>query len=131
LNNIKVFNADAGNSYKKGVNQFTDKSVEELKTESLGGSKKTAKGALYRSLFTPTSSDEISPEELAELPTSVDWRTQNVVSPVKDQGHCGSCWAFSTAASIESHAAIASGHLKTLSTQQLVSCMSNTYNCGG
>lgn len=68
---------------------------------------------------------------MAALPTQVDWRESSVVSPVKDQGHCGSCWAFASAATIESHAAINSGHLKTLSTQQLVSCVANPYTCGG
>jgi len=68
---------------------------------------------------------------LAALPTAVDWRETNVVSPVKDQGHCGSCWAFASTATIESHAAINSGQMKTLSTQQLVDCVANPYNCGG
>jgi len=65
------------------------------------------------------------------LPKNVDWRDEGVVTPVKDQGHCGSCWAFSSVATIESHAAISSGSLKTLSTQQLVSCIPNPLVCGG
>jgi len=68
---------------------------------------------------------------MATLPKHVDWRDHGVVSPVKDQGHCGSCWAFATAGTIESHAAINSGSLKTLSTQQMVSCIPNPYSCGG
>lgn len=54
----------------------------------------------------------------AKLPVSVDWREAGVVSPVKDQGRCGSCWAFSAVSSLESHAAISAGkgQLKTLST---------------
>lgn len=70
-------------------------------------------------------------EQMASLPTNVDWRDSGMVTPVKDQGHCGSCWAFASAAVIESHAAIHSSSLKTLSTQQLVSCMANPYVCGG
>jgi len=70
-------------------------------------------------------------DQMAELPTNVDWRDEGVVSPVKDQGHCGSCWAFASVATIESHAAINSGSMKTLSTQQLVSCIPNPYTCGG
>jgi len=68
---------------------------------------------------------------MASLPAHVDWRDKGIVTPVKDQGHCGSCWAFASAAVIESHAAINSGSLKTLSTQQLVSCIPNPYKCGG
>jgi cathepsin L len=55
------------------------------------------------------------------LPRSVDWRqtTPTVVSSVKDQGHCGSCWAFAATATLESHVAIQSGLLFDLSPQQL------------
>jgi len=68
---------------------------------------------------------------MTSLPTNWDWRDQGVITPVKDQGHCGSCWAFASTATIEGHAAISSGSLKTLSTQQLVSCVTNPYTCGG
>merc|ERR1711936_1540806 len=46
-------------------------------------------------------------------------------------GQCGSCWAFGTTEQIESYAAIASGNLVELSTQQVTSCAPNTLNCGG
>lgn len=57
---------------------------------------------------------------VASLPSSHDWRDfKNVVSPVKDQGHCGSCWAFSSTAVLESHIARATGLLFDLSVQQV------------
>lgn len=56
------------------------------------------------------------------LPTQVDWRTKGVVNPIKDQGQCGSCWAFSTIASLESAVAIKTGTLYSLSEQELVDC---------
>jgi len=68
---------------------------------------------------------------LSELPTSVDWREAGVVSPVKNQGHCGSCWAFATTATVESHIALETGLLFSLSPQQLVSCAPNDDHCGG
>merc|ERR1712086_637531 len=58
----------------------------------------------------------------AALPDSVDWTTQGAVSPVKNQGSCGSCWAFSTVGSLEGRAQIAKGNLQQFSEQQLVDC---------
>jgi len=66
------------------------------------------------------------------LPETFDWRDHyGVVTAVKNQANCGSCWAFATTAVIESHAAISSGILTDLSTQHLVSCALNTDKCGG
>ncbi|CAF0775160.1 unnamed protein product [Adineta steineri] len=69
----------------------------------------------------------------ASLPDSVDWRNQNVVEAVKDQGACGSCWAFSAAGAIESAYAIKTGTLLSLSEQQLVDCSGGDgeYGCIG
>jgi len=65
------------------------------------------------------------------LPTSVDWRTKGVVSAVKNQGGCGSCWAFASAETLESAYAIKTGNLELLSEQQICSCTSNPQDCGG
>jgi hypothetical protein len=69
--------------------------------------------------------------DISTLPTSVDWRDQNVISAVKDQGKCGSCWSFGTAESIESHWALATGQLQDLSEQQILDCTPNPNACGG
>jgi len=53
------------------------------------------------------------------------------VSAVKDQGHCGSCWAFASTATVESHVAISTGLLFDLSTQQVAMCAPNPDACGG
>jgi cathepsin L len=65
------------------------------------------------------------------LPDHVDWREKGVVTAVKDQGGCGSCWAFAAAATLESHIAIETGTLFNLAPQEFVSCMPNPNKCGG
>merc|ERR1712080_736725 len=67
----------------------------------------------------------------SELPDSVDWRDQGAVSEVKNQGQCGSCWAFCTHGMIESYAAIETGTLPELSAQQVTACTPNPLSCGG
>ncbi|KAL4508002.1 hypothetical protein ABPG72_021375 [Tetrahymena utriculariae] len=125
---IIAFN-NKGHSYKKGVNRNTDLTTKEFQVQlGLKKSMKNRKNPIFRML-----TKNHTAVDLINLPTNVDWRQQGVVSPVKDQGGCGSCWAFASAAVLESAAAIAAGpgQLKTLSTQQLVSCVPNPNQCGG
>jgi len=67
-----------------------------------------------------------------QLPASVDWVTVSpaVVNPVQDQGQCGSCWAFSATASLESSIAISGGTLYKYSEQNFVSCSFKQGNLG-
>jgi C1A family cysteine protease len=58
----------------------------------------------------------------SSLPSSIDWRTKNVVTPVKDQGQCGSCYSFSNTGALEGIYALTSGKLLSFSEQQIVDC---------
>lgn len=62
---------------------------------------------------------------------SIDWRKKGVVNDIKDQGNCGSCWAFSTIQAAESANAISSGKLESYSEQNLVDCVTSCMGCSG
>merc|ERR1740121_952923 len=62
---------------------------------------------------------------------SIDWRSKGAVTPIKNQGQCGSCWAFSATEQLESEYFLAYGTLQELSPQQIASCTTTCNGCGG
>ncbi|VDM40317.1 unnamed protein product [Toxocara canis] len=66
-----------------------------------------------------------------EIPDHFDWRPYNVVTPVKSQFKCGSCWAFATVGTVESAYALGTGELRSLSEQQLLDCNLENNACDG
>lgn len=102
------------------ANKFADWTAEEL-SHIMGRPGDKMPGAL----------SSIRPLPKHQLPASVDWREKGVVTPVKDQGSCGSCWAFAATETVESAYAVASGTLLELAPQVYVSCMGNPDKCGG
>ncbi|XP_047114258.1 uncharacterized protein LOC124794718 isoform X1 [Schistocerca piceifrons] len=108
---------------KYGVTQFADLSENEFKQKYLGLNR-----ALKRENEVPMANAKI-PD--VELPVEFDWRHYNVVTPVKNQGMCGSCWAFSVTGNVEGQWAINKGELLSLSEQELVDCDTLDNGCEG
>jgi cathepsin L len=100
-------------TYEVEINRFADMTLEEFRTmyNTYNASKvmKARQGTPYK------VSGSANPDE-------VDWRKEGYVTPVKDQGQCGSCWAFSTVASLEGQHFKATKELVSLSEQNLVDC---------
>lgn len=115
--NVDIITAEnaKGLSYQLGINQFADLTSEEFaQTYARGVKAKTVWGDLPKVPF-PNMSEEV-------LSDSVDWVAKGAVTPVKNQGQCGSCWAFSTTGSVEGAYQRASGKLVSLSEENLVQC---------
>merc|ERR1719247_2740174 len=71
-------------------------------------------------------------EERANVPNKLDWSKQGATTDIKDQGDCGSCWAFSAVSGIESGLFMSTGSLpEALSTQQVISCENSDDGCDG
>lgn len=116
---------NAGNAtYKFGLGPFTDWTSHEFK-KMVGGPMK----------ITPEHKRNVVHLDTSNLADAVDWSTKscgsgNCVTPVKNQGKCGSCWSFSSTGEIESRTAIKTGKLVSLSEQELMDCSKPEGNKG-
>jgi len=107
-----------------GVTKFMDLTPEEFAANYLLP-KETFKN------FKVDSAKVMAPLRPVAVPTSFDWRDKGAVTPVYDQGQCGSCWAFSAMETIESYHFLAGKPMINLSAQQIVDCDTTSYGCNG
>ncbi|GLH11267.1 Cathepsin L [Gryllus bimaculatus] len=108
---------------KYGVTMFADLTAKEFRNKYLGLNMK-----LRHENHIPLPRAKIPN---ISLPKEFDWRHYNVVTEVKNQGVCGSCWAFSVTGNVEGQYAIKNGNLLSLSEQELVDCDKLDEGCNG
>jgi hypothetical protein len=96
----------AGHAWRMGVNAFADLTGEEFKARYTGG--------LRAREHEPRNVDTTLLGRASANPASVDWSSKGAVTPIKNQGQCGSCWAFSTTGSVEGISFIKTGALRAV-----------------
>ena len=121
----RITERNAKGAEKHGVTQFADLTPAEFRAKFTG--------------FRPTSAElkkKMVPLDHGMVanystPVSIDWNAKGALTPVKNQGQCGSCWAFSATEQLESDYYLKYKQLKTLSPQQITSCTASCLGCGG
>lgn len=121
---IREHNENLSHSWQRGLNQFSDMSDDEFHRVVLMAPQDcSATSGFETNAAGPKAQD---------LPAHVDWRAKGVISEVKNQGHCGSCWTFATTGCLEAHLAIKydSWRAPRVSEQQLLDCAQDFDNNG-
>ncbi|XP_058081238.1 senescence-specific cysteine protease SAG39-like [Magnolia sinica] len=121
---IETFNNAGEKSYKLSINEFADLKNEEFIASRNG---------FRPSQMKATKETSFMYENVTLAPVSMDWRKKGAVTPIKDQGQCGCCWAFSAVAAMEGITQLSTGRLLSLSEQELVDCdiKGVDQGCGG
>ena len=125
LKEIEELNSNPNDEATYSISEFADWTKEEF--EKLLGAKNMIAQPESERRYTEFDTSDLKDDD------SFDWSTTGKVQTVKNQGSCGSCWAFGANAALESAYAIAYGQLYDLSEQELVDCTRNygNYGCGG
>jgi len=109
-------------SYWLGVNEFADLTWEEFSLDHLG----------YQNVITASNVPTVPFPNITDVADAIDWVAKGAVTPVKNQAHCGSCWAFSSTGALEGAFFKTTGKLQSLSEEDLVQCNSITdHGCKG
>jgi cathepsin L len=116
---VEEHNSKSTETFKLGYNNMSDWTESE-----------------YKKMLTYTPMPEADKvyetvDVNAPVPNAVDWIAAGAVNGIKDQGQCGSCWAFSSVGALEGAHKISGGKLYSFSEQQLVDCVTACYGCSG
>lgn len=112
---------ETGGTFTVGLNEFV-LMPPEVRAAALGN--------LGPAPIDP-STPLVSEEPRDDLPASWDWRTQGIYTPVRNQGSCGSCWAFAAVGALEGIYQIKTGSMMMFSEQQCISCNEYGSSCSG
>ncbi|CAM0881696.1 unnamed protein product [Alopecurus aequalis] len=131
---IDTVNRAGNRTYTLGLNQFSDLTDDEFVERHLGYWHQLR----HKEKNTPAAAANVSKGAALKdvqlqysVPDSVDWRAQGAVTEIKNQGSCGSCWAFSAVAATEGLVKIATGNLISMSEQQVLDCTGGVSSCNG
>lgn len=124
--NVKRINIEnsLGHTYELGIGPFADLTLEEFRARHKSVRPNNIWGKLKK-LGTHGAKDTVT------VPDYKDWTKENAVTRVKNQGSCGSCWAFSTTGALEGAFAVLEGTLISLSEQNILDCDSQDQKCNG
>ncbi len=111
-----------------GVTKYSDRTHEEISV-LLGRKGKASSPSTERNIRSPSNGK--GNKHYSSSSTLVDWTAAGMVTPVKNQGQCGSCWAHSVTEQIESEWMLAGNAMWEFSVQQVNSCVKKCFGCGG
>lgn len=130
LKKILLHNRKKGETYTMAMNEFGSMTEEQF-VEARMGFREPRLDVERNGPLQPRVTVLRQEVSMADPPAEIDWVEKGKVAPVKNQGSCGSCWAFSAVAAMESAYAIKTGQLVEFSEQMLVSCDDTDYGCQG
>jgi len=121
-------NSDTSHSYTLGASPFASLTADEFKSMISNRVSRPKQSTFHKNkkLRAGTRSGPST-----DLPGSIDWVSAGAVTPVKNQGQCGACWAFSTTGAVEGINFITTGILPSLSEQELIDCTTDNQGCNG